>query len=135
MKNVLITLLFGLLALSTCRADDWQRADIYFVDWYVSSRIPFTPERVRRLAEHKHTFRRGAPAVAHLLELSKLKPARDKTQEDARLVIDLLDDTMQRHTFYASMFNLCSADNKRKRAIDDKFRERLTRLATQHKTK
>ena len=135
MKNAFIAVLFATLTLSASRTDDWLRADVYFIDWSVLTRAALTPKRVRQLADYKHTFRDDAPAVARLLELAKVKPTKDNRQEDARLVIDLLDDTMQRHTYYASRFNFCSADNKRKRAIDAQFRQRLTRLATQHKTK
>ncbi len=135
MKNVLVAVFLAWLALPASRADTWLRADAYFIPWEVETRAALTPERVRQLANFKHTFTDNAPAVAQLLELTKLKPAKNGQPEDARLVIDLIDDTGQRHTFYASQFNFYSADSKQKRAIDEPFRQRLTRLAKQYKAK
>jgi hypothetical protein len=126
MKNAFVAVFFVWLTISTSRADTWQRAEVYFIDWSVLTRVALSPERVRELADYKHTVRNDAPAVARLLELTKLKPSKDNRPEDARLVIDLLDDTMQGHTYYASRFNLCSANNKRKRAMDEQFRQRLS---------
>src|SRR3954462_7737389 len=98
MKNAFLALLFMLLGVCASHADDWLRADVYFIEWDVTTRVALTPERVRQLADYKHTFRDDAPAVARLLELAKLKIAKTKNPEDARVVIDLTDDTMQRHT-------------------------------------
>jgi hypothetical protein len=134
MKNAFFALIFMLLGLCSSDADDWQRADVYFIDWDNTTRIALTPGRVRQLADYKHTFRNDAPAVARLLQLSRLKPVKNKRPEDARVVIDLTDDTLRVHTYYASRFNLCSADNRLKHEIDEQFRRRIARLAKQHKT-
>jgi len=112
-----------------CRADTWQRADIYFIDWDVLTRVGLTPERVRELADSKRTFRRDAPDIARSLALDKLRPTEDKHSEDARLVIDLFTDTGARVTYYASRFNLCTADSASKRPIDEKFRQRFKHLS------
>lgn len=112
-----------------CRADTWQRADIYFIDWDVLTRASLTPERVRELADSKRTFRRDAPEIARALALDRLRPTKDKRREDARLVIDLFTDTGDRITYYASRFNLCAADSASKRPIDEKFRQHFKRLA------
>ena len=117
-----------LSGLSVCRADTWQRADIYFIDWAVSTRIALTPQRVRELVDSKRTFRNDASEIAHSLALDKLKPTKDKQPEDARLVIDLFTDTGACITYYASRFNLCSVDSASKRPIDEQFRQRFKRL-------
>jgi hypothetical protein len=116
-------------SVSACRADTWQRADIYFIDWDVLTRARLTPERVRELADSKRTFRREAPEIARSLALDKLKLTKDKQPEDARLVIDLFTATGARITYYASRFSLCTADSTFKRPIDEQFRQRFKRLS------
>jgi len=118
-----------LSSLSVGRGDTWQRVDIYFIDWAVSTRIALTPQRVRELADSKRTFRNDAPEIARSLSLDKLRPTKDKQPEDARLVIDLFSDTGARITYYASQFHLCSADSASKRPIDELFRQRFKRLS------
>ncbi len=134
MMKVLSVCWFASLALSTSRADDWLRADVNFIEWDVTTRVALTPERAREFANYKQTFVKDAPAVRAFLQLHRLTPSRDKRQEDARVVIDYIDDT-RRYTIYLSRFSLCTADNKAKFAIDDQFRKRVSRLAKQRKTK
>lgn len=133
MKTALLVILFVLTNVASGRADDWQRAEVYFIDWNVTTRVALTPARVRELAQTRYLFVNRAPDVAHMLALEKLKPVKDRSQEDARFVVDLVDDTMQRHTYYASTFHLCSADNRCKRPIDASFRLLLERLAKRHR--
>ena len=136
MNHGLLVLLLALLGVCASRADDWLRADVYFIEWDVETRVALTPQRVRKIAQFKRTFRNDAPAVARLLELGKFKrPTKNGDSEDARLVIDLTDDTFQRHTFYASYFSLCSSDSARKRPIDQRFRQRVSSLAKGEKLK
>ena len=135
MNRAFFAVLFAMLGLCSSLADDWHRADIYFIEWDVTTRIRLTPERVIELADFKRTFHNDAPDFVHSLRLDKLTRAKNKSGEDARLVIVLTDDTLRRHTYYASRFNLCSADNAFKRPIDDQFRQRFSNLAKQQKTK
>ena len=135
MKKSLLVLFFAWLASPTSRADDWLRADVYFVDWHITTRAALTPERVRQLADYKQTFIKDAPAVRQLLQLQKLRPSKEKRQEDARVVIDYTDDDARRRTIYISFFNLCTSDNRAKYSIDEQFRERISRLAKERKTK
>lgn len=109
--------------------ENWQRAEIHFIGWEVRTRASLTAEDVRRLTRLKCTFRRDAPEIARWLACEKLKPARDKRPEDARLVVDLFTDTGARVTYYASQFNLCTADSASKRPIDGKFRRHFRLLA------
>lgn len=116
-----------LSGFGVCRADTWTRADIYFIDWNVQVRVSLTPERVREIADSKRTFL-DASHLVRVLALDKLKPTNDRRPEDARLVVDLFTDTGARVTYYASMFDLCTADNALKRSVDEPFRERFRRL-------
>jgi hypothetical protein len=133
MKIYFLTFLFTLLSACGGQADTWRKAEVYYIDWDVLTRASLSVERVRELADYKQTFRIDAPAVARLFELERLKPSKDIRQEDARVVLDLIDCTGQRHTYYASLFNLCSANNKLKRGIDEPFRKRIMRLAKQRR--
>jgi hypothetical protein len=135
MKNVLLAFVLASLVLPAARADDWLRADIYFIDWEVATRVALTPERVRQLANYKQTFINNAPAVRQLLELQKLKSSRDKRQEDARVVIDYTNDDTRRYTIYLSRFNLCTGDNGFKYPINEQFRQRISRLAKKRTTR
>ena len=110
-------------------ADTWLRAEIYFVDWDVSTRTQLSPQRVRELADYKRTLRRDAPSIARLLVPETLKRTRDKQSEDARLVVDLYTDNFVRITYYASRFNLCNETSTAKRPVDEQFRQRFKRLA------
>ena len=110
-----------------CRADTWTRADICFIDWKVQVRVSLTPERVRKIADSKRTFL-DASHIVRVLALDKLKPTKDRRPEDARLVVDLFADTGARVTYYASMFDLCTADNALKGPVDEPFRQRFRRL-------
>lgn len=134
-RSAFLVLLLLWLGLGASQADTWQRAEVYYLEWDVATRGSLTPEQVRKfaaMAGDKVIFRNEAPAVARLLETGKLLRAKNQQPEDARVVIDLIDDTMHRHTYYASRFNLCSADSKYKRPIDESFRKMITRLAKQH---
>jgi hypothetical protein len=128
-SSLLILAAALLSGLSVCRADTWQRADIYLIDWDVLTRASLTPERVRNLADFKHTYQREALEIVRSLELDKLKPTNEKQPEDACLVVDLFTVTGVRVTYYASRFNLCTADCSSKRPIDEQFRQRFRSLA------
>ncbi len=134
MKNALLAVLFAALALGTSRADDWLRADVYYIEWSALTRVALTPERVRQLADYKQTFTKDAHLVRELLQLHKFKPSTDKRQEDARVVIDYTDDDTRRYTIYLSRFNLCTDDNRFKFPIDEQYRQRISRLAKKRKT-
>lgn len=125
-----LAILLGVLCTITAsRAEEWQqRAELYFIDWDVLTRVALTPERVRELADHKRTFSRDVRSIVSALSISKLRPATHPEREDARLVVDLYTDTGARVTYYASRFNLCTADSKWKHPIDAQFRRYLSRL-------
>ena len=126
--RILATLVAVLCSITVARAEEWQRAELYFIDWDVLTRASLTPERVRALADHKRTFSRDLAGIVNALAISKLRPAKRPEPEDARLVVDLYTDTGARVTYYASRFDLCTADSKWKHPIDVQFRRYFSRL-------
>ena len=124
-----IAILVALLSsIAASDAEEWTRAELYFIDWDVLTRVALTPERVRELADHKQTFARDFASIVNALAISKLRPAKHPEREDARLVVDLYTDTGARVTYYASRFSLCTADSKWKHPIDAQFRRFFRRV-------
>ena len=120
-------------SLNACCADTWQRAEIYLIDWEMTTRVALTPQRVRELAKSRRAFREEASEIARLLALDKLKVQDEPRPEDARLVVDLYTDTGAKVTYYASRLNLCTADNASKHSLDAEFRKRFSELAKKPK--
>jgi hypothetical protein len=129
MKLIITVATVFLICSSVCRAETWERADIYFVDWDLLTRTQLTPENVRDLAGDKRTYQREAPEIARALDLGKLNFSQGKRPEDARLVIDLFSKAGVRVTYYASKFNLLTSDSTSKHPIDEKFRKYFRTLA------
>jgi len=126
--KILAILVAILCSTTASQGEEWQRAELYFIDWDVLTRASLTPERVRELADCKRTFTHDASEVARTLALDKLRPVKNKEREDARLVVDLFTDTGHRLTYYASRFNLCTADSARKHSVGGQFRRYFSRL-------
>ena len=122
----ILVALFSSIAAS--HAEEWTRAELYFIDWDVLTRVALTPDRVRELADHKQAFSRDFAGIVNALAISKLRPAKHPEREDARLVADLYTDTGARVTYYASRFSLCTVDSKWKHPIDAQFRRYFSRL-------
>ena len=133
LMKTLLLLLVSILALnaSGCRAygAPWKRANVYLVGWDVETRVSLTPDRVRALADSKHSYQADVHKVVEALDLTALHPAKDAQPEDARLVVDLFDDAGQRTTYYASRFDLCTADNVQKHPISEALRHHFQTLA------
>jgi hypothetical protein len=117
-----------LCSMTVSKAEEWQRAELYFIDWDVLTRVGLTPERVRELADYRRTISRDLSNIVSTLAINKLRPAKHPEREDARLVVDLYTDTGARVTYYASRFDFCTADSKWKHPIDVQFRRYFSRL-------
>ncbi|WP_050025912.1 hypothetical protein [Verrucomicrobium sp. BvORR034] len=123
--TVLFLLLLSLLiSAPVCKADVWQKAEIFLVDWDVMTRARLDPDQVRNRAQFIRKL--DGHAVSDLvdyLQLSQLKPSKNPWNEDSRLVVDLYNAQGVCKTYYASRFNLCTADGTAKRVIDGRFRQ------------
>ena len=115
-------------SIAVVKAEEWQRAELYFIDWDVLTRAALTPERVRELADSRLTFSRDLSPIVDALAIKQLRAAKRPDREDARLVVDLYTDTGARVTYYASRFAFCTADSKWKHPIDAQFRRYFSRL-------
>lgn len=117
-------------SVTVSQAEEWQRAELYFIDWDMLTRVALTPERVREIATHRRSFSsRELSPVVEALMIRQLRPAAHPEREDARLVVDLYTDTDERITYYASRFAFCTADSKWKHPIDARFRRYFAHLA------
>jgi hypothetical protein len=129
-KTPLTILIAMLCSIRVAQAEEWLRADIYFIDWDVLRRVALTPERVREIATQRRSFSsRELSPVLDVLQIRQLRQAAHPEREDARLVVDLYTDTDARVTYYASRFALCTADSKWKHPIDARFRRYFAQLA------
>lgn len=128
----LLLLLFGVVLPPSARAQTWQRAEIYFVDWDVLTRASLSPEQVRRSADAKFTIREGLAEFVASLEIERLRPVQPSSGGDTRLVVDLFSESGARTTYHADRFDLFSADTSLRRSIGGGFRGRIRALARQH---
>lgn len=107
--------------------EQYIRAEISYYGWDVLTRSRTSLNAVREASRIKIVIY-DSPEIARFVKwlyLEDMKDASDVRPEDPRLVIDLFQSNNQRTTFYASRFNLISEDNKRKRSIDESFREKF----------
>jgi hypothetical protein len=127
--KTLAVLLALLGSISLSQAEEWLRADLYFIDWDVVTRLALTPERVREIATHRCSLSsRELRPILDALQIRQLRAAAQPQREDARLVVDLYTDTDARVTYYASRFAFCTADSKWKHPIDGRFRRYFAQL-------
>jgi hypothetical protein len=126
--KTLAILVAAFCSITVAQAEEWQRAELYFIDWDVLTRVSLTPERVREIADSRRTFSRDLSPIVGALAINQLRPAKRPDREDARLVVDLYTDTGARVTYYASRFAFCTADSKWKHPIDVQFRRYFSRL-------
>ena len=54
--KILAAFIAILCSIVPCSAEEWQRADLYFIDWAVLTRVSLTPDRVREQAEYRRSF-------------------------------------------------------------------------------
>lgn len=104
------------------------RAEIYYYGWDVLTRSRLSLAMVRENSKIQISIRDPSEVgcFVNWLQLDKMKDAATKTlPEDPRLVIDLFRSDRSAVTYYASRFNLLSEDSKRKRAIDESFRQKF----------
>jgi len=122
-----VSLLFLLPIRSN--AETWDKADLYLMNWSTDTRATVTIDQLRKWADYRrHVTARGAFDIAVMLKLDALKKSADTRAQDARFVVDFSTEKGAKITYYASYFNLCSADNKRRRSIDENFRKHIDAL-------
>ncbi len=100
-----------------------ETATIYYYGWHTETRRRLYPEDVRRDAPVVVTVRDASQVakIRHWLVLGALQA--EECKEDVRLVVDLQIPNQAVESYYAGRFNLCSADSKRGRLIDEAFRK------------
>jgi hypothetical protein len=105
----------------------YTKAEIYYYGWDVLTRGRLSLDTVRTEFRTKTEIRDPAE-VARLvrwLRLERMETSTDLQPEDPRLVIDLRAADGAVSTYYASVFNLLSEDSRKKRKIDQAFRNRF----------
>ena len=129
----LLLLVYGVAWPLSTHAQNWQRADIYFVDWDVETRASLSPEQVRRGMDAKFTLREGLAEFVSNLQLKRLRPVKPSSDGDTRLVVDLFPtDGGNPTTYHADRFHLFNADGSLRRSIGGGFRESFRALVRQH---
>lgn len=108
----------------------FTQAEIYYYGWDVLTRSRLSLTMVRENPEIQISIRDRfeVDCFVNWLQLDKLKenPTNAPTDaEDPRLVIDLFRSDNTRLTYYASRFNLASEDSRKKRPIDESFRNKF----------
>lgn len=105
----------------------YDRATIYFVGWDVLTRSRLSIEDVKRSAPIVVQIRRRAEAskFAQSLHLDEMTAVTPPTEEDKRLVIELLRVGGGVEVYYANARALLSSDSTRSRVVDAEFRKRF----------
>lgn len=137
MKMIATAYLFLVLAFpvwaedKTSRDTKYVKAEIYYYGWDILTRNRLSLEFIRQYPKIKTSiigpFETNS-LVEWLISDGMSVASRDRgvtEPEDPRLVIDIYEVNGKRVTFYASRFNLFSEDSKKRRAIDDTFREKF----------
>ena len=136
-KNIL--LLVGSLWLIYCftaraandLADQYIRAEVYYYGWDVLTRSKLSLDMVRKTPQIKIIIYDSfeVSRFTSWLRLDDMKsrnePPTTDQSEDPRLVIDLFKADSRHVTYYASRFNLLSEDSRKRRPIDDTFRQKF----------
>jgi hypothetical protein len=131
MFNILALLISagGLFAFAdVCRADTWQRAEVYMMPWDAETFVPVTPQNARQQMKPLRVFSKKVPEIVHILAIQNLKSEKEIRVGSVRLVVDLYTDTGARISYYADRSELFSADGKSKRSIDHRFRDYFAKL-------
>jgi len=109
----------------------YERADVYYIDWDITTAAGLGPDTLRRAAQSKYVVRDGK-ALAKLLRTLQLQyePMRaDRTHAnppgDYRLVIDLVGRDGETTRFAANRFDVIRLADGASRPIDDAFRKRF----------
>lgn len=69
------------MLVTTGRADTWQKAEIYFIDWDTTTRTALSPEQVRAQAKSKDTIGSDkAPKMAEFLKIHQQEPTSKRSQ-------------------------------------------------------
>ena len=126
----LLLLVCGVAWPLSTHAQNWQRADIYFVDWDIETPIALSPYQIHRgSADAKLTLRDGLVEFIASLQLERLRPVKLSSGGNTRLVVDLfLADGGNPTTYHADCFHLFNADGSLRRSIGGSFRESVRAL-------
>ena len=107
------------------------KAEIYYYGWDVFTRSMISLESVRNSPKIRISIIDPGEVLQFVkwLRLEEMLETQDKPglvqREDPRLVIDLFDSKNTQTTYYASWFNLLSQDSRKKRPIDETFRNKF----------
>jgi hypothetical protein len=112
-------------------ADQYIRAEVYYYGWDVLTRSKLSLDMVRQSPQIKIIIY-DSFEVSRFISWLRLDDMRGRNEpsttdqsEDPRLVIDLFKADRQHVTYYASRFNLFSEDSRKRRPIDDAFRQKF----------
>lgn len=133
MKLVLIILAVLLLsAASQARGSElagiqFKEARAYFVGWSLLTRVPLGIDDVIEMKRiYIEVNDPGLTAVfVEWLRLSDMKKRKNKDPGDARLVIELIEETGDVITLYSDGSQLFSADSSRSKPVDEAFLDRF----------
>ena len=115
----------------TSRDTKYVKAEIYYYGWDILTRTKLSLEFIRQYPKIKTSIIDPfeTNSLVEWLMLDRMSVASHDRgvpePEDPRLVIDIYEVNGKRATFFASRFNLFSEDSKKRRAIDDSFREKF----------
>ena len=129
-KFLLLMILFAMPFSATADSDSHKyiRAEIYYVNWNIRTRIPLSIDSIRRNYDIKTIIQDQYEINKFVksLPLDELSPVQIPVDHvDARLVIDLIESDGSMETYVASYFTLYSSDLQRELEINEEFRARF----------
>lgn len=102
-------------------------ARAYFVGWSLLTRVPLGVDDVIKMK--RVYFEVKDPGLTEIfvewLRLPNMKKRTSTDPGDARLVIELADETGEVTILYSDGSHLFSADSSRSRPVDESFRDRF----------
>lgn len=105
----------------------FTNARAYFVGWSLLTRVPLGVDDVIRMK--RVYFEVNDPGLTEnfvgWLRLSDMKKRKSTRPGDARLVIELTDETGEVVILYSDGSHIFSADSSRSRPVDEAFRDRF----------
>ena len=105
----------------------FTNARAYFVGWSLLTRVPLGIDDVIRMK--RVYFEVNDPGLTEnfveWLRLSDMEKRKSTRPGDARLVIELTDETGEVMILYSDGSHIFSADSSRSRPVDEAFRDRF----------
>lgn len=102
--------------------NEYVKAEIYYYQWDALTRAALTFDDLRE----RHHIKIVIVSKFQVVDFVKWLKLGDMSmtsgeEEDPRVLIDLYDSSGNKTTYYASRFNLNSADSKMKRKVEEDF--------------